>query len=59
METNQQENVLEMGQENAASAANETPRVAQIVPPQSVFDEIEELELQYRNSLIARANESV
>lgn len=52
METTQQEN-------NGAAAADKTVRVNQIVPPKEVLDEIEEMELRYRESLIRRANESV
>lgn len=59
METIQQENAQEAVQENGAQVANEIPRVAQIVPPKEVLDEIEELELQYRQSLIPKANEPV
>ncbi len=59
METIQQENAQEAVQENGVQAENEIPRVAQIIPPKEVLDEIEELELQYRESLIRRVNEPV
>lgn len=60
METTQQENIQEIAQENnGAAVADKTTRVNQIVPPKEVLDEIEEMELRYRESLIRRANESV
>lgn len=60
METTQQENIQEIAQENnGAAAADKTARVNQIVPPKEVWDEIEEMELQYRESLMRRANEPV
>lgn len=60
METTQQENIQEIAQENnGAATADKTVRVNQIVPPKEVLDEIEEMELRYRESLIRRANESV
>lgn len=60
METTQQENIQEIAQENnGAVVADKTVRVNQIVPPKEVLDEIEEMELRYRESLIRRANESV
>lgn len=60
METTQQENTQEIAQENSdTSVAGKTVRVNQIVPPKEVLDEIEEIELLYRESLIRRANESV
>lgn len=60
METTQQENIQEIAQENnGAAVADKTARVNQIVPPKEVLDEIEEMELRYRESLIRRANEPV
>lgn len=60
METTRQENIQEIAQENnGAAVADKTARVNQIVPPKEVLDEIEEMELQYRESLIRRVNEPV
>ena len=53
METTQQENIQEIAQENnGAAVADKTARVNQIVPPKEALDEIEEMELRYRESLI-------
>lgn len=60
METTQQENTQEIAQENnGAAVADKTARVNQVVPPKEVLDEIEEMELLYRESLMRRANEPV
>ena len=60
METNEQENIQEVQQENlldgsqsvqATQEENEPPTVVQLVQPQSALDEIAELEKKYRETI--------